>query len=169
MVRGNTRLETASFVGTVSHSCFATYLDALPFQAQKRAARQEALFSERGNTMGLPPLVPDTVQSQKRLRRETKRHRRWPLLLAVLVALGAATVWQVLVNRQPNVPVVGRPLSSSQTHLHTVVISRRPGVIYLGTHFGLFTSTDNGRTWPQRQGGSQYDHDYLHRGQSYES
>ncbi len=48
--------------------------------------------------------------------------------------------------------VAGRLLASQETHLHTVVWSSRPGVVYLGTHFGLFTSVDGGHTWPQHQG-----------------
>jgi photosystem II stability/assembly factor-like uncharacterized protein len=47
----------------------------------------------------------------------------------------------------------GRPLSYPQTHLHTLALSSRPGVVYLGTHYGIFTSTDGGRTWPQSEGG----------------
>jgi photosystem II stability/assembly factor-like uncharacterized protein len=37
-------------------------------------------------------------------------------------------------------------------HLHTVVLGGRPGVIYLGTHYGLFISNDGGHTWPQARG-----------------
>jgi photosystem II stability/assembly factor-like uncharacterized protein len=55
-------------------------------------------------------------------------------------------------NSRQNSMVPGRPLSYPQTHLHTVTMSTQAGVVYLGTHFGLFTSTDGGRTWPQKQG-----------------
>lgn len=72
-------------------------------------------------------------------------------LVLVLVAMIAVAVWQLWQKQQPGM-VAGRPLSSLQTHLHTVVMSNRPGVVYLGTHFGLFTSTDGGQTWPQNQG-----------------
>ncbi len=48
--------------------------------------------------------------------------------------------------------VAGRPLSYPSTHLHTVAMSEQPGVVYLGTHYGIFTSTDGGSTWPQSQG-----------------
>jgi photosystem II stability/assembly factor-like uncharacterized protein len=68
-------------------------------------------------------------------------------VLIVLVAI----VWQAFYQQQTGM-IVGRPLVSSQTHLHAVVFSPRPGIVYLGTHFGLFTSTDGGHTWPQRQG-----------------
>lgn len=100
--------------------------------------------------MRLPPVSADAAQLQKKPQTPTKRPRRW--LVLVLLAVGAAIVWQVLLNRQPTVPIAGRPLSSAQTHLHAVAMGSRLGVIYLGTHFGLFTSTDEGRTWPQRQG-----------------
>ncbi len=48
--------------------------------------------------------------------------------------------------------VAGRPLSNPRTHLHTVVLGDSSETIYLGTHFGLFWSTDGGRTWPQPRG-----------------
>jgi len=48
--------------------------------------------------------------------------------------------------------VEGRPLSNPQMHLHTVMIGEKPGTLYLGTHYGIFTSTDDGRTWPQARG-----------------
>src|SRR4029077_12463096 len=103
--------------------------------------------------MSSPPVSVNEAQQQKTAQPQKRRSRRgFALLLLVLLAVGAATVWQVLLNRQPDVPIAGRPLSSTQTHLHTVVMSSQPGVVYLGTHFGLFTSTDNGRTWPQQQG-----------------
>jgi photosystem II stability/assembly factor-like uncharacterized protein len=37
-------------------------------------------------------------------------------------------------------------------HLHTVALGGKPGTVYLGTHFGIFTSTDGGRSWPQQRG-----------------
>ncbi len=82
----------------------------------------------------------------------TPSARRWKFaLLFGLLALIAATIWQV-ANRQQSGMLPGRPLSSPQTHLHTIAMSPRPGVVYLGTHYGLFTSTDGGHTWPQSQG-----------------
>ncbi len=48
--------------------------------------------------------------------------------------------------------VAGRPLSNAQTHLHTIALGDTPATLYLGTHFGLFWSTDGGRTWPQQRG-----------------
>ncbi len=47
----------------------------------------------------------------------------------------------------------GRPLSNPDQHLHSMAIDpSHPGIIYLGSHYGLFTSTDNGKTWPQARG-----------------
>lgn len=81
-----------------------------------------------------------------------RRFRSWKTLLIVaILAIMAATAWQLL-NRQQNSMIAGRPLSYPQTHLHTVVMSEQPGVVYLGTHYGIFTSTDGGHTWPQLQG-----------------
>lgn len=103
--------------------------------------------------MAVPPVEADTLAPQKARPVPGKRPgRRFVLVIIVLLAVGVAAIWQALLARQPNVPVAGRPLSSSETHLHTVVMSYRPGVVYLGTHFGIFTSTDNGRTWPQARG-----------------
>lgn len=78
--------------------------------------------------------------------------RRWRgLLVLVLLIVLVVTAW-LLLNKQQNSMIAGRPLSYPQTHLHTVVMGGRPGVVYLGTHSGIFTSTDEGRTWPQSQG-----------------
>lgn len=71
-------------------------------------------------------------------------------LLAVVVIL-ASLVGQWWSGRQ-NSMVLGRPLSYPQTHLHTLVMGAGGRMVYLGTHFGLFTSSDGGRTWPQDRG-----------------
>ena len=86
-------------------------------------------------------------------RRGLGRGRLWftLALLALLVAL-ASFAGQWLSTRQHSMQP-GRPLSYPQTHLHTIALSTRPGVVYLGTHYGIFTSTDGGHTWPQSQGG----------------
>ena len=85
-------------------------------------------------------------------RRRFGRGRIWLtlVLLALIVAL-ASIAGQWLNNRQHSMQP-GRPLSYPQTHLHTVALSARPGVVYLGTHYGIFTSTDGGHSWPQDQG-----------------
>jgi photosystem II stability/assembly factor-like uncharacterized protein len=68
--------------------------------------------------------------------------------------MGVVIAWQLLniYSNSTNPTVAGRPLSNPHTHLHTVVLGEKPGVLYLGTHYGLFTSTDGGRTWPQSHG-----------------
>src|SRR5258708_34505509 len=77
---------------------------------------------------------------------------RWKVVLVLILFVFVATIgWQWL-NQQQNGMIAGRPLSYRDTHLHTAVFSSRPGVVYLGTHYGLFTSTDGGSTWPQSQG-----------------
>lgn len=82
-------------------------------------------------------------------------HRR-PVRLVVVLLVGAAVItgW-VLLNNNANSTdpaVAGRPLSNPHTHLHTVVPGVRPGTLYLGTHYGMFTSSDAGKTWPQQRG-----------------
>lgn len=81
-----------------------------------------------------------------------RKWRRWLalVLLAALVVL--ALLGGQWLNQKQKSMVPGRPLSYPQTHLHTVVMSSSPGVVYLGTHYGLFTSMDGGRSWPQSQG-----------------
>ncbi len=68
--------------------------------------------------------------------------------------MGIVVAWQVLniYNNSTDPTVAGRPLSNPHTHLHTVALGENPEVLYLGTHYGLFTSTDGGRTWPQPHG-----------------
>ena len=98
------------------------------------------------------PVFPDTSGTQAAEIPSSRRLRRWKtLLVVVLLALLVATAWQLL-NRQQTSMIAGRPLSYPQTHLHTVAMSSRPGMVYLGTHYGLFTSTDGGQSWPQSQG-----------------
>lgn len=80
-----------------------------------------------------------------------RRVKRGPFAFGALVLIVLiAVIWQIWYQQQTGM-LVGRPLASSQTHLHDVAISQS-GVVYLGTHFGLFTSTDGGHTWPKLQG-----------------
>lgn len=72
-------------------------------------------------------------------------------MIGGLLVLLAAFAWQLL-SRQQTSMLPGRPLSYPQTHLHTVAMSEQPGMVYLGTHYGIFTSTDGGQNWPQSQG-----------------
>ncbi len=83
------------------------------------------------------------------------RRRKNVLVIALSLGIIAVLVgWQLLSirtnNTDPTIP--DHPLSNAQTHLHTVAIGGRPGALYLGTHYGIFTSTDNGKTWPQARG-----------------
>ena len=74
--------------------------------------------------------------------------------MLLLLVIPVFVAWQVLnflmINTDPT--VAGRPLSNVKTHLHQVALGGKPGIIYLGTHFGLFISTDGGRSWPQQRG-----------------
>ncbi len=83
-----------------------------------------------------------------------QRRRRLPLLLLAFVLISVLIGWQLVSTQSNNTDpaVAGRPLSNSQTHLHTVELGGKPGQLYLGTHFGLFTSNDGGHTWPQTRG-----------------
>ncbi len=83
-----------------------------------------------------------------------QRSRLVPLLLLLLISVALLIGWQLFSvgtnSTDPRVP--GRPLSNPQMHLYTVALGGEPGVVYLGTHYGLFTSNDGGRSWPQARG-----------------
>ena len=107
----------------------------------------------------MPPIPPSTSPSKAETAGHTKekssRQTRIVRTLVIgLLIIGIVVAWQVLntYNNSTDPTVAGRPLSNPHTHLHTVVLGERPGVLYLGTHYGLFTSTDNGHTWPQPHG-----------------
>lgn len=102
--------------------------------------------------MSLPPspVTQDTLDSQRPTA--PRKSKRWRgILILLILGVIAAIIWQLLSLQQNSKPA-GRPLAYAKTHLHTVAISSRPGVVYLGTHYGLFTSEDGGHTWPQSQG-----------------
>ena len=84
---------------------------------------------------------------------KTSRWLRQGLILIVLI-IPIVFIWQALNNSFNNTDptIVGQPLSNPKTHLHLVALGDSPGVVYLGTHYGLFTSTDGGQTWPQTRG-----------------
>jgi photosystem II stability/assembly factor-like uncharacterized protein len=101
------------------------------------------------------PTSPNTpeVGSQTKVTSPT-RTRIVRTLVIGLIIIGVVAAWLLLnaYNNNANPTVAGRPLSNPHTHLHTVVLGDRSGEIYLGTHYGLFTSTDGGRTWLQPHG-----------------
>lgn len=100
------------------------------------------------STQPTSPIVDEQGQT-----RPQKRHR-WLVILLAFAVVVLLIGWQVVSTRgnKTDPTVAGRPLSNAQTHLHTVAVGSRPGTLYLGTHYGIFTSTDNGRTWPQARG-----------------
>lgn len=104
-----------------------------------------------------PSPTPNTSHKQEHPDRTTKpapRKRLLRILVPVFLVVIIVIAW-LLLNQNANSTdpaVAGRPLSNPHTHLHTVALGVRPGVVYLGTHYGMFTSTDGGRTWPQPRG-----------------
>ncbi len=104
-----------------------------------------------------PPSISNTTKEQELSHRTTKltpRKRLLRILVPMLLIIVIVAAW-LLLNKQANSSdpaVAGRPLSNPHTHLHTVALGVKPGVVYLGTHYGMFTSTDGGRTWPQPRG-----------------
>ncbi len=98
------------------------------------------------------PNTPE-VGSQPKGTSPTRR-RILRILVNLLLVIGVVVAWLLLnaYNNSTNPTVAGRPLSNPHTHLHTLILGGRPGEIYLGTHYGLFTSTDGGHTWLQPHG-----------------
>lgn len=76
------------------------------------------------------------------------------VLFVILIAAALVTGWLLLNNNANSTDptIAGHPLSNPHTHLHTVVPGVRPGTLYLGTHYGMFTSSDDGKKWPQQHG-----------------
>jgi len=79
----------------------------------------------------------------------------WGPVLALIVVI-AALLGRGFFTTQPigtDPTVAGRPLSNPDQHLHTMAVDpAHPGIIYLGSHYGLFTSTDDGKSWPEKRG-----------------
>ncbi len=92
------------------------------------------------------------IQNQKS---GPKQIRRGPLvsgliILCALLLAGWLEFGGQTSKTDPTQP--GHPLSNKENHLHTIVQGDQPGRIYLGTHFGIFTSDDGGSHWPQLRG-----------------
>jgi len=104
----------------------------------------------------IPSTTPPTKQETERQKKEKSsvRTRIVRILVIGMFIIAVVVAWQVLsaYNNSTNPTVTGRPLSNPHTHLHTIALGGSPGVIYLGTHYGLFTSTDGGHSWPQSHG-----------------
>jgi len=104
--------------------------------------------------------IPSSISTSKpetegQAKVKSSMHTRIVRIIIIgLIIICAVVAWQLLsaVNNSTDPTVTGRPLSNPHTHLHTVVLGKKPGVLYLGTHYGLFTSTDSGRTWLQSHG-----------------
>ena len=85
-----------------------------------------------------------------------EEHKRRNLFIIIL-SLGVIAMllgWQFFSvhNTNTDPTIAGHPLSNPQMHLHTLAIGSRLGTLYLGTHYGIFTSNDGGKTWPQARG-----------------
>lgn len=84
-----------------------------------------------------------------------QRPRIWMPLAVVLavVAFFALTSQGAAQPIGTDPTTAGQPLSNPEQHLHSFAIDpHHPGTILLGSHFGLFTSTDDGATWPEKRG-----------------
>src|SRR5690242_7715628 len=98
---------------------------------------------------------PHTPESMRDTHRKPSRRKRIIQIFVIgllIVTIIAALKFLNAYNNSTDPTVNGRPLSNPHTHLHSVFVGTKPGVMYLGTHYGLFKSTDGGRTWPQSHG-----------------
>ena len=93
----------------------------------------------------------DTI-GQRKPRKAWRRYVQ--ALMLVLLVIPIFVAWQLLNSRfnSTDPTVAGRPLSNPHTHLHVIALGDKAGTLYLGTHYGLFTSTDGGNTWPEARG-----------------
>ncbi|MGZ6279527.1 MAG: hypothetical protein ACXWPP_12810 [Ktedonobacteraceae bacterium] len=94
-------------------------------------------------------------QEERYTKVKTSRYRRiFQIFVFGILIIVVVVAWQLLnaYNNSTDPTIAGRPLSNPHTHLHSVVMGEKQGVLYLGTHYGLFTSTDGGHTWPQSHG-----------------
>jgi photosystem II stability/assembly factor-like uncharacterized protein len=101
------------------------------------------------------PSTSHSKQEERQTKVKSSRHRRiFQIFVFGLLMIVIVVAWQFLTayNNSTDPTIAGRPLSNPHTHLHSVVLGEKPGVLYLGTHYGLFTSTDGGHTWPQSHG-----------------
>ncbi|QBD78196.1 hypothetical protein EPA93_20210 [Ktedonosporobacter rubrisoli] len=103
----------------------------------------------------MPHPPPNLAKAETRPAEPASSRKRRPFLLIIpLLIIVVLVGWQFLTVRATNTDptIAGKPLSNPEMHLHTLALGEQPGVIYLGTHFGIFTSTDGGRSWPQPRG-----------------
>ena len=98
--------------------------------------------------------TPGSPSEERKVPVKTGRKKIFRAIFIVLLVVAIVVCWQILsyFNNSSRPFVVGRPLSNPHTHLHTIAMGNHSGVIYLGTHYGLFRSTDGGHSWPQQQG-----------------
>src|SRR5947209_16918223 len=105
--------------------------------------------------LGRDTAGPYETPTGRKLARKRFLQKR-PVQVSLMLVLAAVIVfsWQLLNNtaNSTDPTIAGHPLSNPHTHLHTVALGVRPGTLYLGTHFGMFTSTDGGKSWPQPRG-----------------
>jgi photosystem II stability/assembly factor-like uncharacterized protein len=98
---------------------------------------------------------PHTQDAERHTKvKSSQRTKIIRIFVIGLLTLVIVVAWEFFnaYNNSTSPTVAGRPLSSPHTHLHYVTLGEKPGVLYLGTHYGLFKSTDGGHTWPQSHG-----------------
>lgn len=112
-------------------------------------------FQRTKHTLTPVTKPPSSSTAEKNAGTTTATRKRFLRPLIAIVLIVVVLVAWLLINNSLNSTdpsVAGRPLSNPHTHLHTIALGGRSGVIYLGTHYSMFTSTDGGHTWPQSRG-----------------
>lgn len=107
------------------------------------------------------PPTPAIAQDEDRdwIDRTVGYLKTHPVVAAPLIAIvviAAVLGFRALNTNQPlgtDPTIAGHPLSNPDQHLHSMAVDpAHPGILYLGSHYGVFTSTNNGKSWPQPRG-----------------
>src|ERR1051326_8266665 len=84
----------------------------------------------------------------------TGRHWGWLARLSVWWALGAILATLVLAACSPDTPAKF-DFGDQKNHIHSMLaLPGKAGTVLLATHYGLFRTTDGGKTWKKVLGGS---------------
>src|SRR2546423_10540338 len=91
-------------------------------------------------------LRPPASHSKPAIPLHRQRWLPWAVLGAAVIAVGiAAVLVQRNANKPPPAPAQGLPHTPDYHSL--MVLPQNPRQILLGTHLGIYSSSDGGRVW----------------------
>lgn len=123
--------------------------------SQQTAATGSDPSTDNGSSPGNGPAVNDQDWLDRVWGFVKRRPIVWfPLALAAVLVGGALLTSQGAAQPIGTDPITrGQPLSNPDQHLHSLAIDPHDlGTLYLGSHYGLFTSSDDGQSWPEPRG-----------------